>query len=142
MILRFTDAAKGKPYRLSETIDNTNKNLKIGLKRVYGRVGWYNIDEELEWRYRVESNLSKSKIQPGLYSFDDMTNVFTDEIDGFEIDVDEKTAKITMNIPENHEIWIPDRIKKIFGLDDVNPLSLGYTGDHPVDSHPEESRCT
>ena len=136
MILRFTDAAKGKPYRLFDPIDNYNDKLKIGLKRVYGRVGWYNIEEELEWRYRVESNISKSTIQPGLYSFDDMTKVFTDEIDGLEIDVDAKTAKITMNIPENHEIWIPDRIKKIFGLDDDNPLSLGYTGDHPVEFSP------
>ena len=44
-----------------------------------------------------------------------------------------KKGKITMNIPENHEIWIPDRVRKLFGLEGDNPLRLGYTGDHPVE---------
>ena len=140
MFLTLTNAGKGKPYRLSESIDNTNKNLKIGVKSVSGRVGWYNIEEELEWRYVANSG-GPSKpftIKPGLYSFKSLTNVFTSEIDGLEIDVDRKTGKIEMTILENYEIWLPGRVNKLFGLNNQGWLNkTGYIGDHPIEFSPQ-----
>ena len=136
----FNNASKGKPSKFYDSIDNTNKNLKIGIKSVSGRVGWYNIEEELEWRYVANGGGPSESfiIQPGLYSFEVLAYVFTSEIDGLKIDVDRKTAKIDMTIPENIEIWQPDRVKKLFGIDDEGWLTeIGYIGDHSVEFSPQ-----
>ena len=50
MFITITDASKGKPHRLSEKADWR----QIGIKSISGRVGWYNIKEELEWRYTFQ----------------------------------------------------------------------------------------
>ena len=73
-----------------------------------------------------------------LYSFEDLAEVFTSEINGLKIDVDRKTAKIYMTIPENIEIWLPDRVKKLFGIDDEGWLTeIGYIGDHSLEFSPQ-----
>ena len=69
MFITITNASKGKPHR------------QIGIKSISGRVGWYNIKEELEWRYTYRpSNLQvilhpselSVTIEPGLYNFDSL----------------------------------------------------------------------
>ena len=59
----ITNAGKGKPYRLLQSIDNTNTNLKIGIKKISGRVGWYNIEEELEWRHTHQGGAPSEPIK-------------------------------------------------------------------------------
>jgi len=136
----ITNAEKGKPIRLLETIGNTNGNLKIGLKSISGRVGWYNIDSELDWYYTHQGGSPSEaiKVSPGLYNFEDLTEEFSSQIDGFEFEVDEKTGKITMTIPTDYEILFPDRVLEMFGLDDEGWLSAGnYEGDHAVEFIPQ-----
>ncbi len=133
----ITDASEGKPFRLATRIDD--KNLKIGVKSISGRIGWYNIEDELEWRYTYQGGApSEPKtIEPGLYNFDSLVETLTDEIDGFEISVNENTGKIKMTIPADYEIWLPDLVRKMLGLDDDNWLSSGeYIGDRPVEFSP------
>ena len=136
----ITNAEKGKPIRLSQTIDNTNRNLKIGLKSISGRVGWYNIDSELNWYYTHQGGDPSDaiKVFPGLYSFEELTKEFSSQIDGLEFEVDEKTGKIAMTIPEEYQIWFPDRVLEMFGLDDRGWLTAGdYEGDHSIEFAPQ-----
>jgi hypothetical protein len=135
MFVTITNAGKGKPYRLSESIDN----LKIGVKSVSGRVGWYNIKEE-NWRYTHQGGAPSDPItiEPGLYNFESFVKTLTDEIDGFEINVNEKTGKILMTIPAEYQIWMSDSVRKILGIDDEDWLDTGeYEGDRPVEFSPQ-----
>ena len=135
----ITNAEKGKPIRLLETIDNTNRNLKIGLKSISGRVGWYNIDSELNWYYTYQGGDPSDaiKVSPGLYNFEELTEEFSSQIDGLEFEIDKKTGKIMMIIPQEYEIWFPDRVLEMFGLDDRGWLSAGdYEGDHSIEFAP------
>ena len=77
-------------------------------------------------------------IEPGLYNFDTLIETFTSEIDGFEINVNKNTGKISMTVPTNCEILLPDPEKKILGINDEGWLTMGeYVGDHPVELSPQ-----
>ena len=109
-------------------------------KSISGRVGWYNIKEELEWRYTNEGGPPSDPItiEPGLYNFDTLVKTLTDEIDGFEINVNKNTGKISMTVPAEYETWLPDPIKNILGIDDEGVLTEGeYVGDHAVEFSPQ-----
>ena len=132
MFITITNASKGKPHRLLEQVDE----CQIGIKSISWRVGWYNIKEELEWRYTYQGGQPSDPItiEPGLYNFDTLVETLTDEIDGFEINVNENTGKISMTVPVEYEIWLPVPVKKILGIDDEDWLSTGeYIGDHSVE---------
>ena len=136
MFITITNASKGKPHRLLEQVDG----CQIGIKSISGRVGWYNIKEELEWRYTNEGGPPSDPItiEPGLYNFDTLVKTLTDEIDGFEINVNKNTGKISMTVPAEYEIWLPDHVKNILGIDDEGWLSTGeYEGDHAVEFSPQ-----
>ena len=46
---------------------------------------------------------------------------------------------IYMDVPEGHEIWLPDAIPYLLGLDDENWLSSGmYDGDRPIKFSPKK----
>ena len=140
MYVTITNSGKGKTYRLLQDIDNNDKSLKIGIKRIFGRVGWFNIEEELEWWYTHQGGDPSDpiKIKPGLYNFDLLAKKFTGQIDGLEIKVDKIDGKFNMTIPDQYQIWFPDRIREIFGLDDTGWLDAGeYTGDHAVEFLPQ-----
>ena len=137
MFVTITNASKGKPYSLSEQVDER----KIGIKSISGRVGWYNIKEELEWRYKFQGRAPSDPItiEPGMYNFDSLVETLTSEIDGFEIDVNKNTGKISMmTVPAEYEIWLPDTVKEILGIDDEGWLTTGeYVGDHAVEFSPQ-----
>ena len=135
MFITITDASKGKPHRLLKQVDG----CQIGIKSISWRVGWYNIKEELEWRYTYQGQPADPiTIEPGLYNFDTLVETLTGEIDGFEINVNENTGKISMTVPAEYEIWLPDPVKKILGIDDEGWLSTGeYIGDHSVEFSPQ-----
>ena len=136
MFITITNKSKGKPHRLLEQVDG----CQIGIKSISGRVGWYNIKEELEWRYTYQGGQPSDPItiEPGLYNFDTLVETLTNEIDGFEINVNKNTGKISMTIPVEYEIWLPDPVKKILGIDDEGVLTEGeYIGDHSVEFSPQ-----
>ena len=135
MFITVTDASKGKPYRLSEQLEG----CKIGIKSISGRIGWYNIKEELQWRYARQGGQPSDPItiEPGLYNFDSLVETLTGDIEGYEITVNKNTGKISLTVPANHQIWLPESVKKILGLDDEGWLSTGvYVGDHAVEFSP------
>ena len=134
MFITITNARKGKPHRLLEQVDG----CQIGIKSISGRVGWYNIKEELEWRYTYQGPSDPITIEPGLCNFDTLVETLTSEIDGFEINVNKNTGKISMTIPAEYEILLPDPVKKILGIDDEGVLTEGeYVGDHAVEFSPQ-----
>ena len=122
MFITITNASKGKPHRLLEQVDG----CQIGIKSISGRVGWYNIKEELEWRYtynpptpepggtKVTVFPSSNTIEPGLYNFDTLVETLTSEIDGFEINANKNAGKISMTVPRLCEISLPDPIRVEF----------------------------
>ena len=45
---------------------------------------------------------------------------------------------IYMNVPDVHEMWLPDAIRYLLGLDDENWLSSGmYDGNRPIEFSPK-----
>ena len=43
-----------------------------------------------------------------------------------------------MTVPAEYEIWLPDPVKKILGIDDEGVLTEGeYVGDHAVEFSPQ-----
>ena len=43
-----------------------------------------------------------------------------------------------MTVPAEYEIWLPDHVKNILGIDDEGWLSMGeYIGDHAVEFSPQ-----
>ena len=136
MFLTITNAEKGKPVRLSSLIDNVNKNLKIGLKRISGRVGWYNVEEDIVWSYLHNEQETTVEIKPRLYNFDMLAKELTSHIDGFEIEANKGDGKIDMTIPDEYKVLFPDQIREMLGLDDVGWLAGDYTGDHAIEFSP------
>lgn len=136
MFITITDASKGKPYSLSEQIDG----CKIGIKSISGRIGWYNIKDELEWRYAHQGGQPSDPItiEPGLYNFDSLVETLTGDIENYEITVNKNTGKISLTVPADYQIWLPDPVKKILGVNDEGWLITGeYVGDHSVEFSPQ-----
>ena len=137
--ITINNAGKGKPFQLLQNIDN-NKSLKIGIKRISGRVGWFNIEEELEWRYTYQGQGPSEpiRISPGLYNFDLLTKEFTSQIDGLEIKVNKHDGKLDMTVPDQYHMWFPDRVREMLGLDDTRWLAEGeYIGDQAIEFSPQ-----
>ena len=139
MFITLTDASKGKPYSLNPPIENCRQ---IGIRSISLFIGWYNIYTEQSWRWAETNNKRNSvavKIQPGLYSFSDLVDILTtSQFEGFTITVDQKNGLINMIIPTGYEVWLPETIRYMLGIDDEGWLSGGeYKGDHAVDFLPK-----
>ena len=139
MFVTLTDASKGKPYILNPPIE---KCKQIGIRSISMFIGWYNIYEEQSWRWAETNNKRNSiaiKIQPGLYSFSDIVDILTTgQVEGFTITVNRKNGLINMIIPTGYEVWLPEVIKYMLGIDDEGWLSAGeYQGDSAVDFLPK-----
>ena len=141
MFLTITDASKGKPYTLQAPIDNSDGKLTIGIRSISMWVGWYNIYEEQTWRWNKPAEGAVSteiKLEAGLYSFSELVEILTAEIEGLSIMVNRKNGVINMIIPDGYELWLTDPMRYVLGLDDTNWLSAGeYNGDRAVEFSPK-----
>ena len=138
MFITLTNASKGKPYSLDQNIENCKQ---IGIRSISMWVGWYNIYEEQSWRWAqadTPQNSTEVKIQPGLYSFSDLVELLTSQIENFTITVNKTNGLINMNIPPDHQVWLPAAIRYLLGLEDEDWLSAGeYEGDRAVEFSPK-----
>ena len=104
-------------------------------------VGWYNIYKEQSWRWAQEGeprNSTEVKIQPGLYSFSDLVQMLTGQVEGFTITVKRTNGLINMIIPAGYQVWLPEAIRYLLRLGDEDWLSAGeYEGDFPVEFSPK-----
>ena len=138
MFLTLTDASRGKPYSLNQPIESCKQ---IGIRTIFMWVGWYNIYTEQTWRWAQEGerrNSTEVKIQPGLYSFSDLVQMLTGQVEGFTITVNRTNGLINMIIPAGYQVWLPEAIRYLLGLEDEDWLSAGeYEGDFPVEFSPK-----
>ena len=137
MFITLRDVSKGKPYSLNQSIESCKQ---IGIRAVYMWVGWYNIYKEQSWRWAEETeprNSTEVKIQPGLYSFSDLVQMLTGQVEGFTITVNRTNGLINMIIPAGYQVWLPEAIRYLLGLEDEDWLTAGeYEGDFPVEFSP------
>ena len=88
-----------------------------------------------------QENSIEVKIQPGLYSFSDLVETLTSQVEGFTITVNRTNGLINMIIPASHEIWLPEAIRYLLGLEDddsIGWLTAGeYEGDRAVEFSPK-----
>ena len=134
------DASKGKPYTLENPIDNSSDKLTIGIKNIFVWIGWYNIykEETVRWKSKAEGSTQEVGIKPGLYEFSKLVDILTSSIVNLSITVDSVNGLITMIIPSGVQLWLPDPIRHLFGLDDEGWLdSEEYTGDRAVEFSPK-----
>ena len=139
MFITLRDVSKGKPYSLNQSIESCKQ---IGIGTIFMWVGWYNIYEEQSWRWGPDQeNSIEVKIQPGLYSFSDLVETLTSQVEGFTITVNRTNGLINMIIPAGHEIFLPEAIRYLLGLEDddsIGWLTAGeYEGDFPVEFSPK-----
>ena len=138
MFITLRDVSKGKPLSLNKSIENCKQ---IGIRTIFMWVGWYNIYEEQSWRWAQEGeprNSTEVKIQPGLYSFSDLVQTLTGQVEGFTITVNRTNGLINMIIPAGYEIWLPEAIRYLLGLEDDDWLTAGeYEGDRAVEFSPK-----
>ena len=138
MFITLTDASRGKPYSLNQPIESCKQ---MGIRTIFMWVGWYNIYTEQTWRWALENsphNSTEGKIQPGLYSFSDLVQMLTGQVEGFTITVNRTNGLINMIIPAGYQVWLPEAIRYLLGLEDEDWLSAGeYEGDFPVEFSPK-----
>ena len=138
MFITLTDASRGKPYSLNQPIESCKQ---IGIRTIFMWVGWYNIYTEQTWRWAQEGerrNSTEVKIQPGLYSFSDLVQMLTGQVESFTITVNRTNGLINMIIPAGYQVWLPEAIRYLLGLEDEDWLSAGeYEGDFPVEFSPK-----
>ena len=141
MFITLRDVSKGKPLSLNKSIENCKQ---IGIRTIFMWVGWYNIYKEQSWRWALENspnNSTEVKIQPGLYSFSDLVEILVSQVEGFTITVNRTNGLINMIIPAGYEIWLPEAIRYLLGLEDddsIGWLTAGeYEGDHAVEFSPK-----
>ena len=138
MFLTLTDASRGKPYSLNQPLEGCRQ---IGIRTIFMWVGWYNIYTEQTWRWALENlpnNSTEVKIQPGLYSFSDLVQMLTGQVEGFTITVNRTNGLINMIIPAGYQVWLPEAIRYLLGLEDEDWLSAGeYEGDRAVEFSPK-----
>ena len=138
MFVTLTDVSRGKPYSLNQPIESCKQ---IGIRTIFMWVGWYNIYKEQSWRWAREdtpNNSTEVKIQPGLYSFSDLVEILTSQVEGFVITVNRTNGLINMIIPAGYQVWLPEAIRYLLGLEDEDWLSAGeYEGDRAVEFSPK-----
>ena len=138
MFITLADASRGKPYSLNQPIESCKQ---IGIRTIFMWVGWYNIYTEQTWRWALEGeprNSTEVKIQPGLYSFSDLVQMLTGQVEDFTISVNRTNGLINMIIPAGYQVWLPEAIRYLLGLEDEDWLSAGeYEGDFPVEFSPK-----
>ena len=135
MFITLRDVSKGKPLSLNKSIENCKQ---IGIRTIFMWVGWYNIYEEQSWRWGPDQeNSIEVKIQPGLYSFSDLVETLTSQVEGFTITVNRTNGLINMIIPAGYEIWLPEAIRYLLGLEDDDWLRAEYEGDRAVEFSPK-----
>ena len=109
----ITITHQNKPFKLQTPIDNKSGNLKIGLKSITMWVGYYNVQEKDRFKWlRTGEQAINVQIEPGLYSFYELAEVFTNAVPDLTLDVNTVNGLAELSIPENIEIQIPQQIKK------------------------------
>ena len=85
--------------------------------------------------------LIEVKIQPGLYSFSDLVQMLTGQVEDFTITVNRTNGLINMIIPAGYQVWLPEAIRYLLGLEDddsIGWLTAGeYEGDRAVEFSPK-----
>jgi hypothetical protein len=139
MYITINGAENGKPFTLQETIDNSSGKLKIGLKSISTWIGWYNIYEQQTVRWGVVGRESQDLTIPaGLYNFSELSDILTSGIENFTLTVNRANGLIVANIPATIQIWFPDPIRYLLGLDDEGWLETGeYLGDRAIEFNPK-----
>ena len=137
MRIRIDDITKGT-FILPTPIDNRNGHLKIGIKSIGYWVGFYNIYEEQTcYLGRQGQGNTVFKIKPGLYNFKEFSRMLRKKVPGLNLALNKITGLIDLTLPEGVDVWFPDAVKYMIGLDDNDRWLRGsYVGDRPVEFLP------
>ena len=133
----LTNVQNGESKSLLEPIDNRRNNLRVGLRSITYTVGWFNVGENQEFRYRVSNDIQIKQIPPGLYGITDLQELLHDFTNKtIVLDANRANGLVYLTVPEGVEILFTDQLLSRLGLDDgLNGewLTSGeYLGDRPV----------
>ena len=127
MFITILDAAKGKPFRLQEPLENTKM---ICIHRIDMWVGYYNvsIDQTCRWAQGDEAS-QNFIIKSGLYNFDELVEQLIAVIAGLTITNDITKGLVEISIPAGIKLWLTDLIRYLLGIDEASWLTDVYEGD-------------
>ena len=123
-----------EPIHLRESIDNCNKNLRVGLRSITYTVGWYNIKDGdfIAWRQSDSTRPDRIVVPPGLYSFKQLKELL-ESLDSIEsVAMNKENGLIKINIASGYILYLSKGLMKILGLNDQRQFSDIVDGDHPV----------
>ena len=90
---------------------------------------------------QIKRILLKLKFSRGYIVFSDLVETLTSQVEGFTITVNRTNGLINMIIPAGHEIFLPEAIRYLLGLEDddsIGWLTAGeYEGDRAVEFSPK-----
>jgi hypothetical protein len=139
MFITITDASKGKPFKLTDPIENSNGEKKIGISSISMWVGWYNIYEEQTCRWAREGEASNEiSINPGLYNFNQLAEVLTSEVENLTLSVNPINGLIDLTVPPGIQLFLTEPIRYILGIDEIAWLKGEYEGDNMVEFVPKQ----
>ena len=133
----LTNVQNGESKSLLEPIDNRRNNLRVGLRSITYTVGWFNVGENQEFRYRVSNDIQIKQIPPGLYGITDLQELLHDFTNKtIVLDANRANGLVYLTISEGVEILFTDQLLTLLRLDDgLNGKGLTsgtHIGDRPV----------
>ena len=126
---RVSNVQSGDTVILQQSIDNAHDNKYVGLKSISCTIGWYNINAPSIVEYIHNGNTYLYTIDPGLYSLNELINLFNQLNSGLTCNVPlGKDGIIALRIASGYTLHIQPDIVNVFGLDPTSfTLHVGGT---------------
>ena len=116
---------------LRNSIDNNNKDLRVGLRSITYTVGWYNIGEREYISWRRTSGADRLIVPPGLYNFKQLKELL-ESLDPIEsVIMNKENGLIKISIENEYFVFVSEGLKDILGLNSQR-LSGVVNGTSPV----------
>ena len=126
---RVSNVQSGDTVILQQSIDNTHDNMHVGLRNIIYTIGWYNINDPSIIEYIHNGSSYQYTIDPGLYSLNELIDIFNQLNSGLTCNVSlGKDGIIALRIASGYILHIQPDIVNIFGLDPTSfTLHVGGT---------------
>lgn len=125
---------------LQQYIDNTNSDIKVGLRSIMYNIGWYNINyETVKWIKGGTTPDVDFIIQPGLYNFNDLQNILINTTPQLKLHINKSNGIAVISVPKGYDVHLTDGLKQMLGIMG-NVFSEGtHIGSRPINFSPLKS---
>ena len=119
MFVTLTQLQNGEASLLQTVIDNTCCKLHVALRGFHYEVGYRNVgsSSRILWRSITGDKPRNILVPAGLYNFEQLAQVFMEEIPGVTVKITKATGTIKLNI-QGGIIKLSNDLRRILGIDE------------------------